>query len=75
MCYILLFISSISKMPALFKKLPTNWGNRDIQFGQFSIYFLISFQQPPALSKNETLTGLDFICQIFSVSPVNDLSV
>ena len=42
---------------------------------QFSTYFCIFFQLPPPLSKNGTLTGLDFICQSFFMSPANDLSV
>lgn len=74
-CSIRLFISSIFKMPALVQRLYSNWVNWDIQLGQFSIYFFIFFQLPPLLSKNGTLTGLDFICQSFFMSPANDLSV
>lgn len=73
--YIIVFISSIFKMPALVKKLHASWWNQDMLQGWFTIYFFIFYQRTPPLSKNGTLTGPDFICQSFFTSRANDLSV
>lgn len=69
MCDILLFISFILKMPALAQKLSKSKYTVRAIFNLFSI----SVQLPSPLSKNGTVTRLDFICRDFFVSPANDL--